>query len=589
MWPKSSLLLAACLALGTAGPAVESAEPDLPSYSVVDLRALGVWPADMNGRGQVVGRGVPDAVSSNFFRTYLYSDGDVLELDPPGETFRLLIGEGGHVAGVDWVYDGSRYRRIDPPLPDEPGFVFDGMMITALNETGQLVGWAHYVRLSPFANLTIAWTDDSAGVRNLSRPGAEYCFPDDINAGGDVTVICPLGNAEQIAGATYADGSWHPVHSKAYQLWINDARAMLVNGYVFGPSYLIDGAGQHPLTGSAVAFNNLGEVISETWDGPDYRAFLRRDGTSFEIGPAGSRSSRPQGISDDGTVVGSYRDATDRIRAFLHAQGNSLDLGELRGVGTMLDAALAEANTVNVEIGDRWQILVVATMDPPEDADPTRLTGAYLLSPVAPVVVVTASAVAVTVGTPVRLGWTSTDANACVASGGVPGDGWAGPHATSGQHDVTSGASGVAHYTMRCSAGPVAGEHSVAVTFTRRPPTVSLTASPAQARVRGSVSLRWTSTDAETCVATGGQTGDSWTGTLATDGETQVRGMRRGVAEYGIRCTAGELVTEARTTVKFTKRGGGGSLDALALLLLGSGAARALRRSDADRTALPRR
>jgi hypothetical protein len=589
MWPKSSLLLAACLALGTAAPAVESAEPDLPSYSVVDLRALGVWPADMNGRGQVVGRGVPNAVSSNFFRTYLYSDGDVLELDPPGETFRLLIGDGGHVAGVDWVYDGSAYRRIDPPLPDEPGFVLRDMMITALNATGQLVGSAGYVRMSPLAGLTIAWTDDSAGVRNLSRPpGADYCYPDDINAGGDVTLICPLGNGEQIAGATYADGSWHPVHSKAYQLWINDARALLVNGYVFGPSYLIDGAGEHPLTGSAVAFNNLGEVISETWDGPDYRAYLGRDGASVEIGPAGRRSSRPQSINGDGAVVGSYRDATERIRAFVHWQGNSLDLSELRGVGAVLDTALAEANTVSVEIGDAWQILLVATMDPPVDPDPTRLTGAYLLSPVAPVVAVTASAAAVAVGTPVHLGWTSTDANTCVASGGVAGDGWAGPHATTGQLEVTSGTSGVVHYSMRCRAGPVSGEHAVAVSFTRRPPTVSLTASPAQARVRQSVSLRWTSTDAETCAATGGQTGDGWTGTLATDGETQVRGMRRGAAGYGIHCTAGDLEAEARATVTFTKRGGG-SLDALGLLLLGAAAARALRRTDADRTALPRR
>lgn len=589
MRSKNSLLLAACLALGTCAAAAQSTEPDLPVYSVVDLRALGVWPEDMNRRGEVVGRGVPDGTSSNVFRTYLYSSGTVRELDAPSETYVLRIGDGGHVAGVDWVYDGGSYRRIDPPLPDEPGFAFDGMMITGLNGTGQLVGWAHYVRLSPFAGLTIAWIGDSAGVRNLSRPDAEHCNPDDINAGGDVTLICPLGDGEQIAGATYADGIWHPVHSKSYQLWINDARALLVNGYVFGPSRLIDGAGEHAVIGSAVAFNNLGEVISETWDGPDYRAFLRRDGASIEIGPAGSRSSRPQSINDDGAVVGSYRDATDRIRAFLHARGSNVDLDELRGVGGVLDAALAEANTINVEISDAWQILVVATMDPQVGPDPTLLTGAYLLEPVSPVVLVTASSAGVTVGAPVRLDWTSTDANACEASGGVAGDGWAGPQATSGQHEVRSGTPGVVQYSMRCTAGPVAGEHSVAVTFTRPSPTVSLTASPAQARVRKYVTLRWTSSDAELCIATGGQSGDGWAGTLTTDGETTVRGMRRGPAEYGIRCTAGDLEAEARATVTFTKRGGGGTLDALALLLLVAGAARAPPRTDASRTALSRR
>jgi hypothetical protein len=71
-----------------------------------------------------------------------------------------------------------------------------------------------------------------------------------------------------------------------------------------------------------------------------------------------------------------------------------------------------------------------------------------------PTVTLAAASSSSTVGKPVTLTWTSSNAAACVASGGQPGDGWAGTKSANGTATVTPNAAGTITYTMDCSSGP---------------------------------------------------------------------------------------------------------------------------------------
>ena len=140
---------------------------------------------------------------------------------------------------------------------------------------------------------------------------------------------------------------------------------------------------------------------------------------------------------------------------------------------------------------------------------------------------------------------------------------------------VTTNVVGTARYAMTCTAGPLSGEADVSVLYTAAPPAVRLTATPLKTQVRKDVTLAWTSEGADSCVATGGRPGDGWTGTLATIGQKTISEATRGIVEYGLRCTAAALASEAKVSVTYTKKsGGGGSLDVLGVLLLGLGLSR---------------
>jgi hypothetical protein len=241
-----------------------------------------------------------------------------------------------------------------------------------------------------------------------------------------------------------------------------------------------------------------------------------------------------------------------------------LDVADLKGVGSALQ--LGNANEVRVTINDGAYLLITGTNTL---AEPDTLEAAYLLTPIAPTLTLAATPTEAPVRQPIRLTWVSENANSCAAGGGTPGDGWAGERPTSGQYTVTSSLVGEARYSMRCSAGPLAAESQAMVRYAAAPPAVRLSATPAESRVRRNVTLAWTTEGADSCVATGGRPGDGWQGALATSGQQQVTNIKAGVVEYGIRCAFGELSSEARVSVTFTKRSGGGGHVDPAFVLLG--------------------
>jgi PQQ-like domain len=71
-----------------------------------------------------------------------------------------------------------------------------------------------------------------------------------------------------------------------------------------------------------------------------------------------------------------------------------------------------------------------------------------------PKLTLSATPSSITVGKSVTLSWASSNATACVASGGQSNDGWAGTHSTNGTVTVTPVAAGTISYTLDCSSGP---------------------------------------------------------------------------------------------------------------------------------------
>jgi hypothetical protein len=502
----NSILCATLLLLG----ANLAAAPDLPTYAVTDLKALGIWPISMNERGDLYGRETSVAPGGSRApgppHTYLFSAGFVTELFPPtvapNVTIPMLLNDAGHVFFATdtythwWVYDGASYRRIEPPAPADAHYPLRDFGISASNAAGQIVGVALYgPDTYPYPSFSLAWLDDGGVMQMLNPLGARSCSVQGLNNWGDVALMCLFDSSTEptyksVLGVRYRDGSWREIEDRIVQfVGLNDSRAVLVErGSV--PSYLFDDAGAHVIDpicdeGSSNCdawvrnLNDRGEVVGSsifTTSTPQLpqvgsvsRALLWRNGLSADISPPGNGNSEATEINNHGVAVGQYINEAGKNRPFIYASGTSMDLAELRGVGAALDLTLAESNWPVVRIADSGHILVSSYM-----LDSSRKTtvwnGAHLLTPVVPTLSLTPSDTAVQVGTPVTLTWSSQNANYCVAGGGSSGDGWAGDRATSGQATLTSNAPATVQYSIRCSAGPVSGDSKVSVAFNLVPP-----------------------------------------------------------------------------------------------------------------------
>jgi hypothetical protein len=144
------------------------------------------------------------------------------------------------------------------------------------------------------------------------------------------------------------------------------------------------------------------------------------------------------------------------------------------------------------------------------------------VSPVtpAPTLTLTATPSAITQGGSSTLSWTTTNATSCVASGD-----WNGSRNTSGT-ESTGALSTVRtySYTLNCSGpgGTTGRTATVAVSATPPVPTVSISANPTQVGNGGTSTLTWTSSNATSCTASSGWSGNRPTsGTFVTPALTQ--------------------------------------------------------------------
>jgi lysyl endopeptidase len=193
-----------------------------------------------------------------------------------------------------------------------------------------------------------------------------------------------------------------------------------------------------------------------------------------------------------------------------------------------------------------------------------------------------ASATSVPVDAPVTIAWGSAGYGLCYASGGDGGPPWSGTLAGTGSGSliVTSPYAGSVIYGISCGSETA----SVTVTYDAVPatspnaatPSVTLSSSDSTETAGQSLSLVWSSKNADSCSATGGSPGDGWTGSLTPSGSMTVTETSAGTVTYSITCAGAPPAATARASVIIVTAAaaaagsshGGGSIDPLLLSLL---------------------
>jgi hypothetical protein len=184
-------------------------------------------------------------------------------------------------------------------------------------------------------------------------------------------------------------------------------------------------------------------------------------------------------------------------------------------------------------------------------------------------IALTAGAGSVTAGVPVTLTWSSTPGASCTAAGGADGDNWSGTFGDSGTRTVTEPKAGNFNYSLNCTAEGMNATATVGVSYTV--PTVTMSAAPTSVTIGKSVTLSWNSSNATSCAAGGGQTGDGWSGAQPTNGTANVTPKTSGTITYTIACSADSQSAQSQVQITATdppSSGGGGAIDTISLLSL---------------------
>ncbi|MEK7535758.1 MAG: hypothetical protein AAB590_01950 [Patescibacteria group bacterium] len=135
--------------------------------------------------------------------------------------------------------------------------------------------------------------------------------------------------------------------------------------------------------------------------------------------------------------------------------------------------------------------------------------------------------------------WTSTNATSCSASGA-----WSGSKPTSGAY-ATGALTSSKTYTLICYGNGSSVVKSVSVSIAPAPaPTVALAADDSDLPYGGETTLRWISTNATSCAASG-----SWTGSKATTGEQATGRLGGGSRSFTLTCTGAGGSASSTVTV----------------------------------------
>ena len=162
-------------------------------------------------------------------------------------------------------------------------------------------------------------------------------------------------------------------------------------------------------------------------------------------------------------------------------------------------------------------------------------------------------------GAPLMLGATTglnweANVGPCVATGGVAGDGWAGPQPISGSLSITVTQTGIAKYTLSCGTGARAATDSVLVDGVA--PQITLVAQVSAIRVGSSFQLNWFGNGiGGACSASGGSSTDGWAlnnANVVSNGSTQVTENVAGTYTYTLTCTGGGQSASSSVMVVIT-------------------------------------
>lgn len=304
------------------------------AYSVTDLGA-GINPVDINNSGDIVcarwtyGPGPSDVD----YRTLLYSEGTLTQLDLPWRAYPNAMNNLGEIVGQSelgaFVYRGDAAEIIPNAT-----YAWD------INDRGDIAGTvsdASSQRLFFYSNGAVTnWVDQGASVMEQS-----------INNGGQIAGFSYIPTSNP--GYAYLRPFVYD-HGVVTRFGTGDASIVNVNG----------------INDRGVIVGQYERNISDNW-----HAFIFQDGVMTDIGSPGGAWSFANAINSQGQIVG----VDSEIGAFLY------DHGRLLAIESLIDPAVVFPRSdypyfEPVAINDNGQIIG----NGPIDRD--SASHGYLLTPV---------------------------------------------------------------------------------------------------------------------------------------------------------------------------------------------------------------
>jgi lysyl endopeptidase len=176
-------------------------------------------------------------------------------------------------------------------------------------------------------------------------------------------------------------------------------------------------------------------------------------------------------------------------------------------------------------------------------------TGTLVVSsmPAAPITFTTSSTTPED-GDTVQLSWSVPNSTQCIASGGIPGDGWSGSLPGSGTQGISESVGADVSYKLTCTlSGGGSVSSSVQVSWYGEVPFVQLYIARSYVWTTRPATLQWTS-NVSPCAIKGGSL--SLTG-LASSGTTTTTQATTGDVTYTISCGSGPTATSQSQTVTY--------------------------------------
>ena len=164
-----------------------------------------------------------------------------------------------------------------------------------------------------------------------------------------------------------------------------------------------------------------------------------------------------------------------------------------------------------------------------------------------PGVTVTPQSSHITVGFFATIDW-SASTGPCVLSSNPANNDWSGTHFSSGRAFVTQQIAGTYTYTATCGPAGATVNGSGQVIFDPSPfPTSTFTASSTSARINEPITLTWSATNTDYCVASANTTVADWNGPVGISGTATVTRTFPGVVSYFLSCN-GAAMKEVQLT-----------------------------------------
>ena len=151
-------------------------------------------------------------------------------------------------------------------------------------------------------------------------------------------------------------------------------------------------------------------------------------------------------------------------------------------------------------------------------------------------------------GQVVTLSWNVAGALSCTASGGEPGDGWAGTYGATGSIHVTNFTPGYVDYSLSCTVGDLQGRASIRLYWNFVAATSGLVGPSGPVMAGGTFPVDW-SANVAPCAATGGVAGDGWAGPKDATGTQNIPATQVGTLTYTLSCGTGARAAATTITV----------------------------------------